>query len=219
MNRNGWITSVIEMDEVMTSPDSFFAQQTKTSYTTGMLQPGVVALRGSINVFDERAGSGAGVGAVPLVTWGSIPTRANVNGAVGRLSASRAWAAVQLSLGGDFSIATPATDQMSRRVPIFLLYFLLMANGNFLEPRTFTNDAGGTHGGHGASTKMKRAAAKALLALGVLGVGVAKAPISTASIVAVYVSYFFFTPGGPWHILSTVFQPTVGRGGSGASKL
>jgi hypothetical protein len=26
MNRNGWITSVIEMDEVMTSPDSFFAQ-------------------------------------------------------------------------------------------------------------------------------------------------------------------------------------------------
>ena len=219
MNRNGWITSVIEMDDVLTSSDSFFGQQTKTSYATGMLQPGVVALRGSTNVFDERAGSGAGAGAVPLVSWGSIPTRANVNGAVGRLSPSRAWAAIQLSLGGDFSLAKPATDQMSRRVPIFLLYFLLMANGNFIEPRTFTNDTVGAHGGHGALRKMKRAAAKALLALGVLGFGVAKAPKSTALILTAYVSYFFLTPGGPWHILSTVFQPTAGRGGGGASKL
>ena len=218
MNRNGWITSVIEMDDMLTSSDSFFGQQTKTSYATGMLQPGVVALQGSINVFDERAGR-AGAGAVPLVSWGSIPTRANVNGAIGRLAPSRAWAAVQLSLGGDFSLAKPAKDQMKRRVPIFLFYLLLMANGNFIEPRTFTNDAVGAHGGHGALRKMKRAAAKALLALGVVGFGFAKAPIPTASILAAYVLYFFLTPGGPWRILTTAFQPTAERGGGDASKL
>ena len=46
-----------------------------------------------------------------LLTWGSVPTAANVNGAVNRLKASDAVAVVRASLAGDLSLARPATDQ------------------------------------------------------------------------------------------------------------
>ena len=50
MNRNGWITSVIKMDDSVTT-DSFFTQQVGMTYSTGMLQPGVVALAGDVDVY------------------------------------------------------------------------------------------------------------------------------------------------------------------------
>ena len=55
MNRNGWINSVVEMDESRTSSESYFVQQIGTQYEIGMLQPGVVALQGEIDVYNDKA--------------------------------------------------------------------------------------------------------------------------------------------------------------------
>lgn len=53
------------------------------------------------------------LGAPPeiLLSWGSVPTAANVNGATNRLHATDALAAVKRSLSGDFSTAYPAVVQ------------------------------------------------------------------------------------------------------------
>ena len=48
--------------------------------------------------------------------------------------------------------------------------------------------------------------AKALLALGAVGLGALTAPVPTSAMLAAYASYFFLTPGGPWQTLSTVLS-------------
>ena len=137
MNRNGWINSVVEMDESRTSSESYFVQQIGTQYEIGMLQPGVVALQGEIDVYNDKA---TNEDRKVLVTWGSIPTLDNAKGAAGRLHPRDAWSAVKRSLDGDFSLARPETIQ--GKIPINPIVFcmMLMANGNFIMPKTFTND-------------------------------------------------------------------------------
>jgi len=207
MNRNGWITSVVVMDDSVTSSDSFFVKNTGSQYSTGMLQPGVVALQGPVDVYTEKCKGGAGIDSSVLLSWGSVPSLDNINGAGGRLPPKEAWRAVQASLAGDYSLANPDSKKLAKvSVHPYVLFFLLMANGNFIEPKTFTNNV---MNGHGAYEKMKGAAAKALFAFGVLGIGVGKAPLLTSTALAAYFSYFFLSPSGPWKILSDTFEQSA----------
>jgi len=210
MNRNGWINSVVEMDESRTSSESYFVQQIGTQYETGMLQPGVVALQGEIDVYNDKA---TNEDRKVLVTWGSIPTLDNAMGAAGRLHPRDAWSAVKRSLDGDFSLARPETIQ--GKIPINPIVFcmMLMANGNFIMPKTFTNDV---NTGRGADIKRQSAMRKGFLALGALGFGAVKAPKQTSALLAAYLSYFFLTPGGPGQVLyTTLFAESK----AGTSKL
>jgi len=191
MNRNGWVTSVIQRDDSVTS-DSFFTQQVGTTYSTGMLQPGVVALLGSVDVYTTRC-QGVGIDPSVLVSWGSVPSAANINGASGRLLPKAAWSNVQASLAGDYSLARPPTEQIPKDgVHPYVLFLMLMANGNFVFPKTMTNDV---TTGLGSADKLKGTAVKVLLAAATVGLGVATQPVPTSALLALYAVYFSF--GGP----------------------
>ena len=184
MNGKGWITSAIERNDTVTDLDfkAFTQRFLKMGFGVGMLQPGVVGLRGPVDdvapppantdtgtagatvaiaaaaaaaaAADEDASDGAGWASITcdpeiLVTWGSVPSVANVNGATNRLKPKNAVAVVKASLAGDFSLARPAVVQgeSSRskmdNPSLPLLYMLLMAHGNFVGPRAFVQNPDG----------------------------------------------------------------------------
>ena len=184
MNGKGWITSAIERNDTVTDLDfkAFTQRFLKMGFGVGMLQPGVVGLRGPVDdvapppantdtgtagatvaiaaaaaaaaAADEDASDGAGWASITcdpeiLVTWGSVPSAANVNGATNRLKPKNAVAVVKASLAGDFSLARPAVVQgeSSRskmdNPSLPLLYMLLMAHGNFVGPRAFVQNPDG----------------------------------------------------------------------------
>jgi len=207
-NERAWIVSVIEHPDIE-STKKFL----NMSFEVGMLQPGAVALRGPVDdvtpadhrdeIVDDR-GDDAGWAAITkepevLLTWGSVPTAANVNGAVNRLKASDAVAAVRASLAGDLSLARPATDQgKGSRHPMDnpslpLFYALLMANGNFVKPRPFVMNPDGT-GNH--MLLIKSAMKKLVVATGAVGFGLFKAPVETAAGLVLY-AVWCMRPGGP----------------------
>ena len=70
LNRRGLLKSTVEMDpEIVGDENSFFAQNVgggRRLYERGMLQPGTVALRGPADKPEV------------LLTWGSVPSAANV---------------------------------------------------------------------------------------------------------------------------------------------
>ena len=196
MNRNGWITSVIKMDDSVTT-DSFFTQQVGMTYSTGMLQPGVVALAGDVDVYKSSC-QGVGIDPSVLVSWGSVPSAANINGASGRLHPKTTWKIVQASLTGDYSLAVPSKEQIPNpNVHPYLLFLLLMANGNFVFPKTMTNDV---KTGLGSAGKLRGTAMKVFLAAATLGIGVATQPVPTSAFLALYAVYFSF--GGPLTFLN-----------------
>ena len=216
MNARGWITSVVETGDEVTAEDGRMARGFGMVYETGMLQPGVVALRGAADGDGEAndGGGSGGAAAIPevLLTWGSVPSSKNVNGAVGRLSAKRAWAAVQRSMDGDFSLSRPAVDQSPRSgraaPPRPVFWLLLMAHGNFVAPRFFTFDvetAGDSNrGGRSLRGMLGDAARNAALAALATGVGLWRAPAPTVGALAVYAAYFL-RPAGPYMQLREMF--------------
>ena len=135
-------------DADITDSGGFMETMVGSSYKVGMLQPGVLALSGAI----ATAGGERSTGTPEiLLSWGSVPTAENVNGAVNRLHPKDALAAVQRSLSGDFSMAYPAVVQgkstrSDQAPPLPLLYALLLANGNFVAPKALVLDPDGGGG-------------------------------------------------------------------------
>lgn len=241
MNERGWLTSVVERGQEVTSADGFMAQKLNGyRYRVGMLQPGVLALRGAVATATgggagqklgveklKEASSSTSVAAAVttmgedeegqpevLLTWGSVPNPANKNGAANRLPAKQAWAAVERSLGGDFSQARPnATtthfhDPLSPPWPLF--YLLLMARGNFVRPAYFlmdTETAGNSkHGGRSTASMTNQAMKNVAVAAAGTCVGLWVAPKQTAAVLALYAAYFL-SPGGPYAQIQKVFPP------------
>ena len=214
MNARGWITSVVERSEELTAPGGALAAYTG-QYAVGMLQPGVLALRGPVTA----PASSTAVAPLPqpqvLVTWGSVPSEQNVNGARGRLPAQAAWRAIEKSLEGDFSQAKPPTVQTPAHdgpaVNTAVFWFLLMARGNFVRPNLFVMDletAGdGSLGGRTLKHMLREALGKAAVAVVLTATGLWRAPVPTASALAAYAAYFF-SPGGPHATLTTIFTPS-----------
>lgn len=244
MNGKGWITSAIERNDTVTDLDfkAFTQRFLKMGFGVGMLQPGVVGLRGPVDdvapppantdtgtagatvaiaaaaaaaaAADEDASDGAGWASITcdpeiLVTWGSVPSAANVNGATNRLKPKNAVAVVKASLAGDFSLARPAVVQgeSSRskmdNPSLPLLYMLLMAHGNFVGPRAFVQNPDGT-GDY--AQQINSAMRKLVVATGAVGLGLLKAPSMTAAGIALYVAWFL-RPQGPWHVVRTGWTP------------
>ena len=178
------------------------------TYATGMLQPGVVALRGAVDTAITAAAQGeAAAGPQPevLLTWGSVPSAENVNGASGRLEARVAWPLVLRSLGGDVSSSRPAVAQGPPGPPWPLFYLLLMAHGNFVRPAFFTYDAQ-TAGGRTLKGMLADAACRAAVALALTGTGLWRAPRPTAAALAAYAAYFL-RPGGPYDLMNKLAVP------------
>lgn len=231
MNARGWLTSVVERGGDFTAGNGFMAQKLNGyHYPVGMLQPGVLALRGAVshavgiepvdgNLKEEASSAAAGAGEGPqvLLSWGSRPNPANKNGAANRLPAKKAWEAVQLSLGGDFNLARPDEnaqygDLLSPPWPLF--YFMLMARGNFVRPAFFlmdTETAGDPkQGGRSITSMATQAMRNGAVALVGTGAGLWVAPKQTAGALALYVAYFF-SPGGPYAQIQKAFPPRNGR--------
>lgn len=208
LNERGWIASVVERGADFTASDGLFSTAILGSgqYAVGMLQPGVVALRGEVAVVTAEP---SGPPPQVLLTWGSVPGPKNINGAAGRLPARAAWRAVELSLSGDFSLARPAVDRDGPSVPWQLFWLLLMARGNFVQPQFFTMDvetAGDvSKGGRSLKGMMQGAMAKAAVALSLTAAGLWRAPKPTAGALAAYTAYFF-SPGGPYATLRKTFE-------------
>lgn len=180
LNRRGLLTSVV--DRSVAAEGGFFNEAVGggvQQYSTGMLQPGVVALQGPAD------------SPVVLLSWGCTPTTANIGGAVGRLPPRKAWATVQRSLAGDFSGARLTGDQANDSAPLPVFVTLLMANGNFLHPKTFTQTLDGR-----GDTKilLRRAMAKVALACAAVGLGLVKAPKETLGLLLAYGVYFRLGP-------------------------
>ena len=111
---------------------------------------------------------------------------------------------MQQSLAGDFSAARPdVVQQAGKNPPQGLFWLLLMANGNFVAPKTFVLDAATGKGSLGAM--LQSAQAKALLAVGLAGTGLKVAPSQTLAILAAYAGYFRY--GGPYRTLVDNFAP------------
>jgi len=214
LNEKGWITSVIERTTDSAFSEDFTRAQLGMTFQVGMLQPGVVALRGAVD--DATVGNDDTMGwdtvtvdPEILLTWGLVPTAANINGATNRLNPSTAVAAVRRSLSGDLSLARPPIEQgKGSRYPIDnpslpLFYMLLMANGNFIHPRAFAQ----TPDGSGDVTAMtKSAMTKLVAAATAVGCSLYVAPTVTAAGIVVY-ALWIIRPGGPWELLSTRWQP------------
>jgi len=215
MNDNGWIASTIERSADITESGGMMETAIGGSYKFGMLQPGVLALRGAITT----DGGARSTGAPPeiLLSWGSVPTADNVNGAMGRLHQKDAMAALQLSLSGDLSLAYPAvvqgkTTRSHQAPPRPLLYALLIANGNFLYPKPLVLDPDGTGD---IKSRLKTAVMKLAIAVGAVGVGFFTVPRATAVGLVAY-AVFAVRAGGPLHYINTYWKP---QGKPDASKL
>ena len=209
MNKRGWLTSVVECGQEVTSAGGFMAQKLNGyRYRVGMLQPGVLALRGAVTTMREEEGQPE-----VLLTWGSVPNPANKNGAANRLPAKQAWAAVERSLSGDLSLARPIAtthfhDPLSPPWPLF--YLLLMARGNFVRPAYFlmdTETAGDSkHGGRSMASMANQAMKNAAVAAAGTCVGLWVAPKGTAAVLTLYAAYFV-SPGGPYAQIQKMFPP------------
>lgn len=189
-NETGLIKSVIKEDPAI---QTIFRDST-TEYAVGMLQPGALALRGQVS---EALPGDADV----LYTWGSVPSMENVNGAAGRVLPTDAWAAIQLSLAGDYSQSRPEQPLgvLSRGAGMLLFPLLLLARGNFVKLKPFLNDASNDF--KLRQPEAKQAAMRKLQVVGAgLGLataaGLARAPASTAAAWAAYIA-FFVSPIGP----------------------
>jgi len=209
MNDNGWIASTIERNAEITTAGGFMESTVGSSYKVGMLQPGAVALRGAITT---EAGKRS-IGAPPeiLLSWGSVPTAANVNGATNRLHATDALAAVKRSLSGDFSTAYPAVVQgkgtgADQPPPLSLLYALLLANGNFVAPKAFVLNPDGS----GDLSATKSSMGKLILAAGAVGVGLFAVPVPTVTGLAAYAIYAM-RQGGPLQVINEFWKPATSK--------
>lgn len=174
LNAEGWIESVIDRAD-----GEMFSRTVGYHYTNGMLQPGVVALQGPTD------------GDSPprvLVTWGLVPTAANINGAVGRLSARYAWKCIQKSLTGDFADAYPPAVQTDNTVPLPLpvFYVLLLANGNFVDFKGLLLDFEGA----ASPSVMLVPAAKLALGLGASLYALAHRPVEAGALMALYAGFY-----------------------------
>jgi hypothetical protein len=121
----GWLDLFVNPQ---TSPDAH--QVAWFSHPRGFLQPGVLAL--------SREGR-------VLYRWRSRPTRKNAGGATGRPLHDHVWECVQRALGHpasatDAPLDRPPLDVLTPPWPLFV--FLLLANGNFIRPRTFPMERG-----------------------------------------------------------------------------
>jgi len=178
LNAKGWIKSVIESgSEKLALGERMLGYR----YTTGMLQPGVVALQGPTD--DENVPS-------VLMTWGSVPTAENINGAVGRLKAKLAWKIIQKSLMGDFSESHPAVVQKGHRImpfPLPIFYGIVLANGNFYSLKPMVADGDGNFD----KSKPVKALAKLASAVGLSIFCVASFPIAGIGLLSLYATYVF----------------------------
>ena len=220
LNERGWIASVVERAAHFTAESALTSSVGQ--YAVGMLQPGVLALRGPVAATAAAAAApeapaapaAPAAAAAPLqppqvlLSWASVPSDKNLQGATNRLRARDAWCAVEKSLAGDFSEARPPAELDGPPLPpkaVFL--FLLMAHGNFVQPRFFvldTETAGDVgRGGRSLNGMMKKAVIKAAVAVAVTATGLWRAPMPTAGALAAYAAYFY-APGGPYSVISTL---------------
>lgn len=145
-------------------------------YAIGMYQPAVLVLRRGFEVVFE---------------WVATPGLDNLGGAcLVRPSANRVLRAVSgervAGSAGSEPFRPPDQTWLSP-----LLGLLLLANGNFVAPKTMTNDATGVMP---LSTKL--APLKLLATAAALAVGAWRHPARTASLVAVYAAYAVLRFGG-----------------------
>ena len=101
------------------------------TYQVGMFEPGVCAVKPE------------GGGLTKLYSWALYPSAANSGGAIGRVHATDAWKAIQLSLTGDFSLAdwvpeyTTAPPPPVSAINSVLRRWTQVAHGNFIRPLGF----------------------------------------------------------------------------------
>lgn len=145
--RRGWL------DLFVNRRMDLFKQNTAewAQHPNGFLQPGVLALSKSGRV---------------LYRWRSRLTRSNAGGATHRPHHDHVWAAIQRALAErddtpDAAPDHPPLDDGPTPWPLFV--FLLLANGNFLRPKTFPLERGGTETPY--ERRIPRAIAKALVFL------------------------------------------------------
>jgi len=194
INEKGWIKSYI-LESV---PDNL-TKLIGYSYENGLVQPGVIALQGSVSL--SLSSKGKEKKPKVLLSWGLVPTEENKQGAVNRLSAGKSWKGIKESLSGNYEYSHPDIVQKNKgepQVPTFLFLSLVMANGNFLKPKAFTFDSNGK----GDIMKLaKLAFAKLLFVMVATGVGFWRNPSITCTLVASYGAYFLM---GPYKTVSSV---------------
>jgi hypothetical protein len=102
-------------------------QVTGGRHENGVYQPAIIALSHNFNV---------------LYRWASVPSAANIGGAMGRPRARRVWELVQNALAGDLSgvEGDDVADVHAAFLPVF--YLALLVNGFFVYPRGFNLTAG-----------------------------------------------------------------------------
>jgi len=194
INEKGWIKSYI-LESV---PDKL-TKLIGYSYENGLVQPGVIALQGSVLL--SLSSKGEEKKPKVLLSWGLVPTKENKQGAMNRLSAGKTWNGIKESLSGNFEHSHPDIVQKNKgepQLPTFLFFSLVMANGNFLKPKAFTFDSNG----EGDIMKLvKLAFAKLLFVIAATCVGYWRNPSITCTLVASYGAYFLM---GPYKIVSSV---------------
>ena len=111
----------------------------------------------------------------------------------------------------DLSLAYPAVVQGKdtrgdQAPPLYLLYALLIANGNFIAPKAFVLNPDGS----GDLSATKSAMRKLLFATSAAGVGLFAMPVPTATGLAAY-AFYALRPGGPLRIINQHWKPAESK--------